>query len=156
MYFGIGVCSRICQNITSYCGKCQLRHRIMFHPSVSWVVSTLLPFNYWILNLYFLWHGLAPLSHILFWLYYIRKFHNPRIYALLPVMTKNLIKIFWNFPGFITFSDSPLFPVSHLIHFGGGLSSYLFPVLLITRSVFPIFIKRLFHSLCIGLSYSIW
>lgn len=112
MYFSIGICSRICQNITSYCCKCQLRHRIMFHPSVSWVISILLPFNYWILNLYFLWYGLAPLSHILFWLYYTRKFHNPGMYAPLPVTTKNLIKIFWNFPGFITFSDSPFFPVS--------------------------------------------
>ena len=37
------------------------------------------------------------------------------------------------------------------------LSLYLFPVFLITRPVLPvIFIKRLFHSLCIGLSYTTW
>ena len=37
------------------------------------------------------------------------------------------------------------------------LSLYLSPVFLITRPVLPvIFIKRLFHSLCIGLSYTTW
>lgn len=55
-YFNTGICSRICQNITCYCAKCQWRPGVLSHPSVSsWLISILLPFNYWILSPYLLW-----------------------------------------------------------------------------------------------------
>lgn len=68
------------------------------------------------------------LYHLYHILSYARRFHNPRMYAPLPVMTKTLkkMKTSRNYLKFPKFGHMQWWPIhscaqGHFIHFGGGL-----------------------------------